>query len=178
MRYGDFRRSDGGEDRRDDGGGIDGGGGFGIPMGGGRLGIGTIIILGLVSYAFGTIRHSDRRRGEFDRGNQRYEADQVGPVKTGAPTDEMGSMIPASSADRRSLERNLPGQRATYAGRKSCCFATPPTARCGMAQAAMGPFYCPPDKTIYLDTGFFRRSRPGFAAVRSAQVHGSLHHRP
>src|SRR5258707_6256752 len=54
MRYDDFRRSDDIEDRRgDDGGGMGGGGGFGIPMGGGGLGIGTIIILGLVGYAFG-----------------------------------------------------------------------------------------------------------------------------
>ena len=44
MRYDDFRRSSDIEDRRDD----DGGG-----MGGGGLGIGTIIILGLVGYAFG-----------------------------------------------------------------------------------------------------------------------------
>ena len=55
MRYDDFRRSDDIDDRRgDDGGGIGGGGGgFGLPMGGGGLGIGTIIVLGLVGYAFG-----------------------------------------------------------------------------------------------------------------------------
>lgn len=34
--------------------------------------------------------------------------------------------------------------------------------RCGMAQAAMGPFYCPPDKTIFLDTGFFRQVETRF----------------
>jgi predicted metalloprotease len=28
--------------------------------------------------------------------------------------------------------------------------------RCGQAQSAMGPFYCPPDNKIYLDTSFFR----------------------
>ena len=51
MRYDDFRRSDNIDDRRDDdGGGLGGGGGgFGLPMGGGGLGIGTIIVLGLVA---------------------------------------------------------------------------------------------------------------------------------
>ena len=55
MRYDDFRRSDEIDDRRDQGGGMGGGGGggFGLPMGGGGLGIGTIIVLGLVGYAFG-----------------------------------------------------------------------------------------------------------------------------
>src|SRR6201986_671699 len=53
MRYDDFRRNDDIEDRRDDSGGGMGGGGIGLPMGGGGLGIGTIIVLGLVSYAFG-----------------------------------------------------------------------------------------------------------------------------
>src|SRR6185503_16019823 len=55
MRYDDFRRSDDIEDRRDDGGGGmgGGGGGFGLPMGGGGLGIGTVIVLGLIGYAFG-----------------------------------------------------------------------------------------------------------------------------
>ena len=34
--------------------------------------------------------------------------------------------------------------------------------RCGMAQSAMGPFYCPPDRTIYLDTAFFREIETRF----------------
>jgi len=50
MRYDDFRRSDDIEDRRGDDGGMmgGGGGGMGLPIGGG-LGIGTIIVLGLIS---------------------------------------------------------------------------------------------------------------------------------
>jgi uncharacterized protein len=31
-----------------------------------------------------------------------------------------------------------------------------------MAQAAMGPFYCPPERQIFLDTGFFREIETRF----------------
>ena len=56
MRWEDARRSDNVEDRRgDDSGSADGGGGggFSIPMGGGGLGIGAIIILSLIGYFTG-----------------------------------------------------------------------------------------------------------------------------
>src|SRR5674476_1700081 len=95
MRYDDFRRSDDIEDRRgDDGGGIGGGGGIGLPMGGGGLGIGTIIVLGLISYAFGIDPRILIGGAEILGGGQApsYQTDR-GSVKTGAPTDEMGSMI-------------------------------------------------------------------------------------
>ena len=57
--------------------------------------------------------------------------------------------------------------------------------RCGMAQSAMGPFYCPPDRTIYLDTAFFRevetrfRGCPGNACKFTAAyiiAHEAGHH--
>ena len=98
MRYDDFRRSDDIDDRRDDsGGGMGGGGGFGLPMGGGGLGIGTIIVLGLVGYAFGIDPRILIGGAEIlTGGNQAptYQTDRrSGPAKTGAPKDEMGSMI-------------------------------------------------------------------------------------
>src|ERR1700758_3159657 len=99
MRYDDFRRSDDIEDRRgDDGGGIGGGGGgFGLPMGGGGLGIGTIIVLGLISYAFGIDPRILIGGAEVLSGGGQtttYRSDRPsGQVKTGAPTDQMGSMI-------------------------------------------------------------------------------------
>jgi predicted metalloprotease len=35
-------------------------------------------------------------------------------------------------------------------------FAGATQSACGFAQSAMGPFYCPSDERIYLDTAFFR----------------------
>src|ERR1700756_4701839 len=98
MRYDDFRRSDDIEDRRDEGGGMmGGGGGIGLPMGGGGLGIGTIIVLGLISYAFGIDPRILIGGAEILTGGQQsstYQADRPsGQRKTGAPSDEMGSMI-------------------------------------------------------------------------------------
>src|SRR5204863_504068 len=99
MRYDDFRRSDDIDDRRDDsGGGMGGGGGFGIPMGGGGgLGIGTIIVLGLLGYAFGIDPRILIGGAEILTGGSQspsYQQDRPsGQRKAGAPTDEMGSMI-------------------------------------------------------------------------------------
>src|ERR1700704_7083593 len=100
MRYDDFRRSDDIEDRRGDdggGGGGGGGGGFGLPMGGGGLGIGTVIVLGLVGWAFGIDPRILIGGAEILTGGGQapsYQSDRrSAPGKTGAPTDEMGSMI-------------------------------------------------------------------------------------
>ena len=152
MRYDDFRRSDDIEDRRDDGGGGGGGGGgFGLPMGGGGLGIGTIIVLGLVGYAFGIDPRILIGGAEILTGGGQapsYQTDrQSSPAKRGAPTDEMGSMISGILGeidDRWSEIFQASGQ--SYTGPKVVLFRNVTNGgRCGRAELAMGPFYCPPD---------------------------------
>src|SRR3984885_805509 len=170
MRYDDFRRSNHIEDRRDDsGGGMGGGGGIGLPMGGGGLGIGTIIVLGLISYAFGIDPRLLIGGAEVLNGGRSqvpsYQSDRTSaPAKTGAPTDEMGSMIAGILGeidDRWSEIFQASGQ--SYTGPKIVLFRNATNGgRCGMAQSAMGPFYCPPDRQIFLDTGFFREVETRF----------------
>ena len=41
---------------------------------------------------------------------------------------------------------------------------------CGTAQSAMGPFYCPSDQKVYLDTSFFREIETRFQAAAAAAV--------
>src|SRR3979490_1696352 len=167
MRYDDFRRSDDIDDRRDDSGGGMGGGGFGLPMGGGGLGIGTIIVLGLVGYAFGIDPRILIGGAEILGGGSSpsYQSDRTSaPAKTGAPKDEMGSMISGILGeidDRWSEIFKESGQ--SYSGPRIVLFRNATNGgRCGMAQAARGPFYCPPDKQIFLDTNFFRQVETRF----------------
>ena len=119
MRYDDFRRSDDIDDRRDDsgGGGMGGGGGFGLPMGGGGLGIGTIIVLGLVGYAFGIDPRILIGGAEIlTGGNQApsYQTDrQSAPGQDRCAGRRDGQHdFRCARRDRRSLERDFPGQRA------------------------------------------------------------------
>ena len=165
MRYDDFRRSDDIEDRRDDSGG--GWRRHRHPMGGGGLGIGTIIVLGLVGYAFGIDPRiliggaeilTRRPVAELsDRSHVRARQDRRADRRDGQHD------LRHSRRDRRSLERNLPGQRAILYRSAIVLFRNATNGgRCGMAQSAMGPFYCPPDQQIFLDTGFFREVETRF----------------
>src|SRR3982075_2404803 len=163
MRYDDFRRSDDIDDRRDDSGGGGGGGGFVLPMGGGGLGIGTIIVLSLVGYAFGIDPRILIGGAEILNGGggqaPSYQTDRrSAPAKGGAPTDEMGSMISGILGeidDRWSEIFQSSGQ--SYTGPKIVLFRNATNGgRCGMAQAGVGPFYCPADRTIFLGTWFLR----------------------
>ena len=134
-------------------------------MGGGGLGIGTIIVLGLIGYAFGIDPRILIGGAEILTGGSQaptYQTDRrSGPAKTGAPKDEVGSMISGILGeidDRWSEIFQASGQ--SYTGPSIVLFRNATNGgRCGMAQSAMGPFYCPPDKQIFLDTSFLPRGR-------------------
>jgi len=178
MRYDDFRRSDDIDDRRDDSGGGfgGGGGGFGFPMGGGgRLGIGTVVVLGLIGWAVGIDPRILIGGAEILTGGggqaPSYQTDRPSSqAKRGAPTDEMGSMIAGVLGeldDRWSEIFSASGR--TYKGPRIVLFRNATNGgRCGMAQSAMGPFYCPPDKQIFLDTGFFREIETKFGGCQGS----------
>jgi uncharacterized protein len=164
MRDDDFRRSDNIDDRRDQDGGGGGGGGFGFPMGGGGLGIGTIVVLGLVGWALGIDPRLLIGGAEMVSDMTQHRQVDGRPGKQGAPTDEMGSMISGvlGEIDDRWTEI-FKESNQKYSGPRIVLFSGRTNGgRCGMAQSAMGPFYCPPDKQIYLDTSFFKQVETKF----------------
>lgn len=161
MRLDDVPESSNIEDRRgEDGPG--GGGGFGLPIGGGGLGIGTLIVLGIVAYAFGIdprvlIGGAEIFSGNGGRGQ--YQQQQTQPSgKVGRPSDEMGKFVAQVLGTTEVEWKKIfeaSGQR--YRNPTLVMFnGTTRADACGLAQSAMGPFYCPSDQKIYLDTSFFR----------------------
>jgi predicted metalloprotease len=157
MRLDDLEKSSNVEDRRGDSGG---GGGFGLPIGGGGLGIGTIIILGLIGWALGIDPRVLIGGAEILGGGNSQVQQQQAPRQTrqtGAPSDDMGGFVSkvlgSTEAQWKAVFQEggkvyRPPVLVMYNGRTA--------AGCGTAQSAMGPFYCPTDQKIYLDTSFFK----------------------
>ncbi len=165
MRWDDFRRSDNIEDDRDSGGGGFTRGGGGIPIGRGGLGIGTVLVLGLIGWALGIdpsilIGGAEiiSGRGGGSQYQQPYQQPNRQPNRqTGTPKDQSGQFVAAVLGNTEDVWTEIfraggkqyrPAPIRLYRGGEQ--------GGCGFAQAAMGPFYCPRDQRIYLDTSFFR----------------------
>ena len=153
MRWEGDRQSDNIEDRR--GGG--GGGGFGI--GGGTVGIGTIVVALLGSWFFGVSPSTILSLLSGGSPAQVQQAPAHPPandretqfVRTvlGYTEDTWSQIFRANGATYS------PPRLVLYSGRTS-------TGGCGVGQSAVGPFYCPADRKVYIDLTFFRMMQQRF----------------
>jgi uncharacterized protein len=158
MRLDDLPESGNVEDRRDEGG-YAGGGGFGLPIGGGGLGIGAIIALGLIGWVLGIDPRLLIGGAEILTGpsEPQVQAPPTARRTTGVPDDEMGRFVSrVLGSTELQWKQVFAEDGRTYRAPVLVLYRGATRADCGgVAQSAMGPFYCPTDQKVYLDTSFF-----------------------
>ena len=170
MKWEDFESSQNIEDRRGDGysGGPSMGGGR---VGAGHIGLGTVIVLGIIGYLtginpavlIGGAEMLNNMRGGGQSAQQRQESVQRTHTQ-GAPNDQLGQFVAKILGENEEVwSQVLPQQKnIRFRAPTLVMFDGETDSGCGTAQSAMGPFYCPNDQKIYLDTAFFRDMKQRF----------------
>jgi uncharacterized protein len=164
MQLGDQDASANVEDRR------------GMGMVGGGLGLGGIVIA-LVAYFLG-----------FDPSTVIDVAEQASPQREtreapkGAPTDEVGQFVSKVLGSTEAVWSKIFRQSGSqYRAPTLVLYDAQVRSGCGVAQSAMGPFYCQNDEKLYVDLSFFQDMRtrlgaPGDFAQAYVIAHEVGHH--
>jgi len=128
-----------------------GGGGGGPRFGGGRMGIGGLIVLAILGWVF-----FKNPLALLDQGGASYSAPGQGVPAQVDPEQEA-----FVSAVLHSTELTWGGifraSGSSYVEPRLTLFSGGVNTACGSASTAVGPFYCPGDSKVYLDLAFFQQ---------------------
>ena len=167
MRLDDYRTSDNVGDQRGQrfGGGGFGGGGLGMILSlvGSKFGIGGVAVVLLGAWLLGM----------FGGGGGQQAVAPGRQVEAGTKTaaqacavdaaSRFSCQVLASTEDTWAQVFSSSGQR--YQPARFVFYSSRGQSGCGAAQSAMGPFYCPTDQSIYLDTDFYAELSQRFGAA-------------
>ena len=147
MRWSGGRRSNNVEDRR------------GLSPGHAIGGLGTILLL-LLAWYFGI---------DPTPLLQQVETDQVSEQQPGTPpdlkNDPLADFVSVVLADTEDTWRAIFAEKGErYVDPTLVLFSDSVASACGMAQSAVGPFYCPNDQKVYIDLSFYRDLKERFQA--------------
>ena len=167
MRWDDLRQSSNVEDVRGSTGG-----GRGL-----KLGVGGTLIALVVSYFLGI----DPRLilGLMSAAPTQTPAPTAAP---GTPQDDQGRFIAAVLGETEDTWSAIFQARGSqYVPPKLVLYRDQMPTACGTGSAAAGPFYCPLDRKVYLDLGFFQQlsdefQAPGLFAEAYVLAHEVGHH--
>jgi uncharacterized protein len=166
MRWEDLEQSSNIEDRRGEGGYVGGGG---MPIGGGGLGLGTIVVIALIGWGVFGINPLQMigmlsGGGGYQQSYPQQRPSNMQARRTGTPNDQIGNFVSRILGSTEVEWKDIfakDGQ--TYRPPILVMYSGSTDAACGgAARSAMGPFYCPADHRVYLDTSFFREIQTRF----------------
>ena len=122
-------------------------------------GIGTIVLL-LLAWYFGV---------DPTPLLQQMQTDQVDEQQAGTPpdlqNDPLADFVSVVLGDTEDTWRAVFAEKGErYVDPTLVLFSDSVASACGMAQSAMGPFYCPNDRKVYIDLSFYRDLQERFHA--------------
>jgi len=137
-------------------------GGGGMMRGAGGMGIGTFVILLVLSLIF--------KRDLFQLvgaggAAPTSETGQSPPTEATPEEEQLKSFVSFVLDDAQNIwAQELPRYGAQYRPAKLVLFRDAIQSACGFAQSATGPFYCPGDERVYIDLGFYQELKSRFGA--------------
>ena len=167
MRFGDERESSNFEDVTGSGGGGFGGfpgGGLGclLPLIASRFGIGGVAVLVIGYFLLSSLGGLGGGGGSSVAPTAQQVGAPAGQSRLDPNKRHFMLQVLASTED---VWTNLLRQQGiAYTPTTLVAYSEDYPSGCGEAQSAMGPFYCPDDKKIYLDTAFFNELATRFNA--------------
>lgn len=141
-----------------------GAGGRGVRLGGGKMGLGGIAII----VAVGLLMGQDPLQILGNVLTQSMGSAQVASTQPTGPvaSDEEKAFVSSILGDTEDTWSQIfASQGAQYPAPKLVLFKGAVNSACGTASSAVGPFYCPADQRVYLDTGFFDELANRFKAA-------------
>jgi predicted metalloprotease len=154
------------------GGGFGGGGGLGmiLPLILSRFGLGGIVILGIILFASGGLN------GMLGDGGGQQVVGSSPPAAGGGSSGAVRGEQACRTDESKRFACNVNGSvekvwsqllaqsGQTFRPAGLTFYQGGTRTACGAGETAMGPFYCPGDRRIYLDTSFFRELASRFQA--------------
>jgi predicted metalloprotease len=187
MRFGDERESSNWvDDGRGSGGGL-GGGGFGggglgclLPLVASRFGIGGVVVL-VIGYFLLSSLGGLGGGGSGTTGVAPQSQVSSGQTQASIDPNTRHFTLQVLASTEDTWTKLLQAKGIRYTPTKLHFYSEGDQSGCGAAQSAMGPFYCPNDNSIYLDSEFFtelsqRFQAPGDFAMAYVVAHEVGHH--
>ncbi len=139
----------------------------GLPFGGMAFGGGAIGLIALVAAVIFGVNPSDiLGGGRGGDGGLPPSVNLSSKCRTGADADQSGDcrIVGVVNSVQAYWRRESAARGRTYTVARTVLYSGAMSTACGTASPQVGPFYCPADKRVYLDLGFFQELHDRFGA--------------